>query len=295
MLLLLATTLSRGEEASPHVAFLQSAGFKIHPMGDGGFSIDFPEPKAFDAATLAHIAALGDVRRLSGNGEGIDDTVLARLAKAAPVLEYVFINGSALSDAGLAALATLPALKHFGLHHGPKELKGKGLLALKGNKHFTSIEFGGMASIDDETVGYLAQLPQLRSVNIYHTLNTRTSLPLLVQKLPLLESFALNPHFEPTRFSAADIAALSPLKNLRELALNDLVLPYENGLIHLKALTGLKKLSVEWSFYTDEDLARLRAALPGVEIKAGNRAAEDKLALWNERVEEMNKAATKRP
>ena len=176
-----------------------------------------------------------------------------------------------------------------------KVFKGRGLLALKENRNFTFIEFGGMQGIDDETVGYLAELPHLRAINIYHTMNTRASLPLLVQKNPLLEKFAMNPHFQPERFSAADIATLAPLKHLRELSLNDMVLPYEGGLEHLKKLTALKKLSLEWSIYRDEDLAKLKAELPGVEIKAGNRAKEQEITRWNERVARMNKAATQKP
>ena len=152
-----------------------------------------------------------------------------------------------------------------------------------------------MEGIDDVTVGYLAELPHLRSINIYHTMNTRASLPLLVEKNPLLEKFSLNPHFQPERLTAADIPMLAPLKNLKELALHDMVLPYEGGLVHLKQFKGLKKLDIEWSIYTDEDLVKLRADLPGVEIKSGNRAKEENLAIWNERVAQLEKNAGAKP
>ncbi len=293
--LLLAAALSQAEVSSPHAAALQAAGYQVRQRGEGGQTVDFGKVKIIDDASIAHIAALTDVRHLSGTGEGVDDAVLAKLVKAAPALEELFINGSSITDEGLTVLGQLPKFKHFGLHHGPKGLKGKGLLALKGNRSFTSIEFGGMQSIDDETVGILAELPHLRAINIYHTLNTRKSLPLLVKKNPLIEEFALNPHFQPDRFSAADIALLAPLKNLRELSLNDMVLPYEDGLAHLKALTGLEKLHLEWSIYTDADLAKLRAELPSVEIKAGNRAKEENLTHWNERVARVNEATPGKP
>ena len=293
--LLLAAPFSQAEEPSPHVAALQAAGYKVYKANEGGHNVDFGTVKVLDDASLANIAALGDVRQLSGTGEGVDDAVLAKLVKAAPALERLFINGSTITDEGLSVLAKLPNLKHFALHHGPKDLTGKGLLALKGNENFKSIEFGGMQSIDDESVGYLAELPHLRAINIYHTLNTRASLPLLVEKNPLLEKFSLNPHFEPKRFSADDIATLAPLKNLSVLSLNDMVLPYENGLSHLTELKGLKKVSLEWSIYTDEDLAKLKAALPGVEIISTNRAKEEELAKWNERVAAMKKEAADKP
>ncbi len=221
--------------------------------------------------------------------------LLVLLLATLPELEHFFVNGSKVTDQGLAALAAAPKLQHFGMHHGPKELTGKGLLAFKDKPNFTSIEFGGMGGITDETVGYLSELPQLRSINIYHTANTRASLPALARKASALESFSINPHFEPARFSDADLAMLAPLKNLRELALNNMVLPYENGLAHLQALTGLKKLSIEWSYYTDEDLAKLRTALPALEIKTSHRAAAEKLVLWKERVADLTKTSTIKP
>lgn len=293
--LFLATALSQAEESSPHAVALQSAGYKVSNANGGGLKVDFGTVKVIDDASIGHIAALADVRQLSGTGEGVDDAVLAKFVKAAPELEDLFINGPTITDEGLTVLATLPKLKHVGIHHGQKELKGKGLLALKENRNFTSIEFGGMEGIDDVTVGYLAELPHLRSINIYHTMNTRASLPLLVEKNPLIEKFSLNPHFQPERFTAADIPMLAPLKNLKELALHDMVLPYEGGLVHLKQLKGLKKLDIEWSIYTDEDLVKLRADLPGVEIKSGNRAKEENLAIWNERVAQLEKNAGAKP
>jgi hypothetical protein len=293
--LLLFTSGSAGQDLPPQAAQLEAAGFKVHRHNSSGYSLDFGKVKVFDDVCIGNIAALGNVRELSGTGDGVDNAVLAKLVKAAPDLETFFVNGSTITDEGLTVLAKLPKLRHLGIHHGPKEMKGKGLLALKDNANFKSVEFGGMQSIDDESVGYLAELPHLRAINIYHTMNTRASLPLLVKKNPLIEKFSLNPHFDPKRFSAEDIAMLAPLKNLSELLLNDMVLPYENGLSHLTALKGLKKVSLEWSIYKDEDLAKLKAALPGVEIISTNRAKEEELAKWNERVEALKKEATKKP
>lgn len=67
-----------------------------------------------------------------------------------------------------------------------------------------------MQSIDDESVSYLAELPHLRAINIYHTLIPRASLPLLVKKNPLLEKFALNPHVDPKRFPHPHPVLLPP-------------------------------------------------------------------------------------
>ena len=66
---------------------------------------------------------------------------------------------------------------------------------------------------------------------------------------------------------------------------------YENGLSHLTSLKGLKKVSLEWSIYKNEDLAKLKAALPSVEIISTNPAKEKNLAAWNERIEAMKKEA----
>ena len=292
-----ASPIARADEPSAPTAALtalKAAGFKVGNARGGGYDVDYTGVKTFDDAVFTHLTALGTVRSMSGDGAGINDAVLARIAKL-PGLERFFVNGSTVTDEGLASLAAAEKLQHLGIHHGQKALTGKGLLALKDRPNFKSVEFGGMQGIDDQTVGYLAELPHLRSINIYHTMHTRASLPLLVKKNPLLESISLNPHFDPTRFTPADIAALAPLKNLRELSLNDMVLPYENGLEHVTKLAGLKKLSVEYSVYKDEDLAKLRAAMPALEIKSGSRAKEENRAAWDERVAKMNKAAGKTP
>ena len=292
---LLTTCIATAQDAPPQAAQLEAAGFKVHRYKSGGFRVTFRADTGFTDASIANIAALRDVREISGDGVGIDDAVLTKLVKAAPALEILFINGSALTDDGLKVLAQLPNLKHLGIHHGPKALTGKGLLALKGNPNFKSVEFGGMQGIGDETIGYLAELPHLRAINVYHTEHTRASLPNLVKKNPLLEKYSLNAGLRPARLSAADILTLVPLKNLRELGLHEMDLPYEGGLVHLKELKGLKKVSLEYSMYKDEDLAKLKAALPGVEIISTNRAGEKDMATWNERLEAMKKdAAIKR-
>ncbi len=293
--LLLGTSLPAAQELPPHAAPLEAAGFKVHRSNPSGYRVTFKSEAVFNDASIANIAALRDVRAISGDGVGIDDVVLAKLVKAAPTLETLFINGSAITDEGTKVLAQLPNFRHLGIHHGPKALTGKGLLALKGNPNFKSVEFGGMQGIGDDTVGYLADLPHLRAINIYHTENTRASLPLLVKKNPLLEKFSLNSGLQPSKISAADIETLLPLQNLRELGLHEMPLPYEGALVHLKQLKGLKKVSLEYSIYKDEDLAKLKAALPGVEIISTSRATEKNLATWNERVEAMKKASTKKP
>ena len=274
---LLSSHLSQAEVSSPHADALRTAGYQVHYENEGGYKIDFGKVLVIDDASIANIAALGDVRHLSGTGEGVDDAVFVKMVNATPSLEYLFINSSKITDEGVKVLAKLPKFQHLGLHHGSKEFTGKGLLALKDNPTFKSIEFGGMSSIDDVSVGYFAQLPHLRSIGIFHVMNTRASLPLLLEKNPLIEEFALNPHFQPSRLTAEDIALLTPWKNLSKLSLNDMVLPYENGLSHLTALKGLK------------------AALPGVEIISTNRAKEEELANWNKRLRAMTDAATEKP
>ncbi len=292
--LLCASQLVCAEVSSPHADALRAAGYQVHNGNDGGFKVDFGTVKVINDASIAHIAALGDVRELSGTGEGVNDAVFAKMIKAVPALETLFINSSMVTDDGSKVLASLPKFRHLGLHHGCKEFTGKGLLALKDNPNFKSVEFGGMGSIDDASVRYFAEMPHLREIAVFHTMNTRASLPVLVKKNPLLEKFAFNPHFQPARFVAQDIALLAPLANLNDLTLSDMVLPFENGLSHLTALKGLKKVSLEWSIYTDEDLAKLKAILPNLEIITSNRGKMEELTNWNERLEAMKKDGLKK-
>ena len=192
------------------------------------------------------IEALPDLKRFSGNGEVFDDAALARLAKISSI-ETFFFNGPAFTDSGLAVLAAMPKLQRFGVDHSAK-LSGSGLAALKGAKSLAALHFGGCA-IGDEGVKSLAQLTQLKEVSLGHVRITRASFP-LIAKMPEVERIEITPNWDPAYYTAADFGAFSGMKNLRELEIHDMVLPWEDGLALLKPIHSLKTLKIYWCYMT---------------------------------------------
>src|SRR5262249_53340909 len=79
-----------------------------------------------------------------------------------------------------------------------------------------------------------------------------------------LESLSLDPNFSPS-FTGNDFVHLEPLSNLRELSLSNMVLPYDDGLSHLKGLK-LKTLTLFDCWIAAPDLEKLQADLPKTKI-----------------------------
>ena len=267
--------------AAPDVSALKAAGIYAEEK-DGGWTVEFHESKGLTKEVWEQIEALPNLKRLDGNGEQFDDAALARLCKIKS-LESLFFNGPGFTDAGLAALAGLPALRSFGVDHSQK-ITGTGLSALKGAAALTSLHFGGCI-VDDNGARALSELKQLKSVALGHDRITRAPLPLLAA-MPNLERLELSPNWEPSAYTAQDFAALSGMQRLKELEIHDMVLPWENGLDHLKPIHSLKTLKLYWSYISDPDLAKTRAELPGVSIDLKFPAPEDKLKQFTERLQQ---------
>ncbi len=274
-----------GAEAPGAAESLKSAGANVSAIKEGGWAVDMGKAPV-NEQTLKLVESIADLKRFSGGGEAFGDAELARLCKI-PSLERIFLNGPSVSDQGLAALATGAKLHHFGVHHSIK-ITGSGLTALKDDKNLTSLEFGGCIAFGDKGVEALAELTQLRELRVGHCRNTRATFP-AIAKLSNLEVLGITPNFDPHAYMAADFSALSGLNNLRELAINDMVLPYENGLEHLKAFKGLKELKIQWCSVKEDDLAKLKSEMPGLKVSVEHPAAEERVKQYEAAVEKMKK------
>jgi hypothetical protein len=62
------------------------------------------------------------------------------------------------------------------------------------------------------------------------------------------------------------LATLAKLKSLESLSLDEVRLTHA-GLVQIKALPNLKKLTLQHADIPDADIAKLRADLPGVTIE----------------------------
>ena len=266
----------------PQVAQLTAAGITVHPTA-GGWEVEVKSPDLMTEATCRALGTLPDLRAFSSGGERFGDAEFARLAKITS-LRRIFLNGCAVTDAGLAAAATLPELQYLGFHHS-QTLTGSGLSAFTGCANLTSIEFGGCI-IGDDGVAVIARLKQLKELRLGHVRITRASFP-LIAGLEHLERLEITPNWDPQAYTAHNFAAFSRMKALHEIEIHDMVLPYEDGLAHLAAIASLTKLKLYWAYVGAADQKAFATKRPDVALDVQYPAGEDKLAQFEKRVAEL--------
>jgi hypothetical protein len=274
-------TLGAGDSAS--ITDLKATGIAVNPWPQGGWKADVRSTTLLNETAWKALEAVPDLKGFSVGGDGFGDAELARLAKIRTV-QRIFINGGTVTDDGLAVLAALPELHYLGFNHSTR-LTASGLLALKDRTTLTAIEFGGCI-IDDTGVKTIVQLTYLTELRIGHVRITRASLP-LIAGLEHLEVLEITPNWDPRAYTAADLAALSRMKALRELEIHDMVLPYTDGLAQLVPITTLTKLKLYWCYVDPVDLQKFRTARPDVTLDVQNAAGEDKRLAFEKRIQDI--------
>ncbi|MBA3936879.1 MAG: hypothetical protein H0X38_05405 [Planctomycetes bacterium] len=266
----------------PQVAQLTAAGITVHPIA-GGWEVEVKSPDLMTETTCRALATLPDLRAFSSGGEKFGDAEFARLAKITS-LQRIFLNGCAVTDAGLAAVAALPELQYLGFHHS-QTLTGSGLAAFVNSASLTAVEFGGCI-IGDDGVKVIARLKQLKDLRLGHVRITRASFP-LIAGMEHLERLEITPNWDPQAYTAHDFAAFSAMKALKEVEIHDMVLPYGDGLDHLAAIPSLKKLKLYWAYVGAADQQAFAAKRPDVALDVQYPAGDDKLAQYEKRVAEL--------
>ena len=87
--------------------------------------------------------------------------------------------------------------------------------------------------------------------------------------LPLagnLKAFVVASQFNG-ELSGVALEHLAKFKNLESLKFGEVVVSYDGGLKHLASLKNHKKLELDKVGASEEDIAKLKAALPGCEVK----------------------------
>jgi len=230
----------------------------------------------------------------------VGDAALARVAELTS-LEWLYLDGELLTDAGLAHLARLTTLRALDVRGAPA-VTDRGAAALGAAKALTrlsltrcrgvhgecfaslpaSLEALDMAScaLVDEHLAELARLKQLRALNISGTKVTNAGLSSLSGLLPALEELEL----DRTRVTAAGLADLPPAM-LRAVSMS-----YdESKLARAKSIAN-KRLGVVSrdfvvliirgtvghahfdSLYVESDLKKLHAELRGLFEKPIDRS-----------------------
>jgi hypothetical protein len=192
--------------------------------------------------------------------EGANEIVSVRFS-AAPVrdehlgslhrfaaLQSLFLDYTAVTDAGLRQVAKLPRLEQLDLSQ--TSIEGSGFVHLKGLKNLTRLNLNGTRCTG---VGLesLAELPHLKELRLVGAPVGDAGLKSL-KDLRRLEILSLR----GTRITDGGLAAIGGLSELRQLYLDSTQIT-DAGLAHLTSLKELRMLDLRKTRVTDAGLKHL--------------------------------------
>jgi hypothetical protein len=277
--------LGFGTDDATAAVLLTQAGARVKSDAAGAAT----EVYFKDSSVLTdeHYRAIGGLRKLRVltlyNRCTLTDETLALLAPLES-LEELQIDGAKFTDAGMKALASMKSLRKCTFFHVlmKEKFTGSGVAHLAELPRFESFGCGG-SSFNDEGMAACAKLPHLRELRIWHTLATDAGVATLTG-MTTLKVVHLGPQFTP-RITDASVSSLAAIKSLETVSVMETRLSWEKSLSRMKELPALKLLELHQDEISEEDLAKVRAELPGVKI--------DYKAPTDEQKEFLRRAYTK--
>ncbi len=259
----------------PEVDSLIAKGVRIKIEKDGVASEVLVGLKAtITVEDYKLIGALHTLKRadISPETAPLDDNT-AKFLSQLDQLEKFYANGAELTDDGFRAFAGWKSLKSFTLEHtgwnGPGHVRltgmgGPGRAHQASSPNREQVRFGG-CRVDNRVTEALARIKSLQSVDLGHTMVTDEGIAAL-QALPKLRIVRLSPQFSP-RITDASLHFLGTIKTLEEIEIDQTWLTYEKGFSHLRELASLKKLVLTKVIASVEDIAKLKADHPTMEVQ----------------------------
>ncbi len=274
--LLLATlALPVAAEDAKVATALRELGGQVTEAGGEVTKVSFKDCSKLGAAEFQQIGQLKALKSLTlyGKCHGLTDETLAHLA-GLTALEELGTDGIQVTDAGLKHLAALPNLRSasfFHIAYPDKGFTGAGFAAFKTLPKLERLTVAG-TPFNDLGMAAVAGLTQLKEFRTWHTFQTQAGNEHLL-KLTGLRSLMLGQRLRqwngkpnPLSIDDSTIATLAKLKSLESLGLDEVRLTHA-GLVQLKALPNLKKLTLQRADISEADIAKLRTDLPGVTIE----------------------------
>jgi hypothetical protein len=236
----------------PEVLKSVNAAITDRPPAGATLSIDSKTPltpQQWDAIASLH------VRSFAFAGTALDDAGMSRLVAMDPVA--VALNGSSLTGNAVAKFGEMKSLKALHTMHVIRPTtEAKAALAV--HPSLETFSSDGAFTIEAITA------PHLKRVDLKHGAADDNFVALL-KNHPSLESVRLWNKGYAT-LSDASLATLATIPNLNKLSLEFAVLTYAGGLNRLKELPKLAVLELKDVALSPEDLAKLKADLPKVQI-----------------------------
>lgn len=268
-------TLSAAADDAKTAALLRGLGGQVTEAGGVVTKISFRDCAKLGDAEFAAIGQLKALKSLTlyGSCKGLTDTTLAHFA-GLTALEELGTDGIQVTDAGLKHLGALPNLRSASFFHiafPDRGFTGAGFAAFKSLPKLERLTVAG-TPFNDQGMAAVAELTQLKEFRTWHTYQTQAGnehLPKLTGLRSLMLGQRLR-HYggKPNGLSIDDstLATLAKLKSLESLSLDEVRLTHA-GLVQLKALPNLKKLTLQRADIPEADIAKLRADLPQVTIE----------------------------
>jgi len=264
----------RADDASTPAA-LRALGGQVTEADGAVTKISFRDCSKLGDAEFKQIGQLKSLKSLTlyGSCKGLTDTTLAHLA-GLTALEELGTDGIQVTDAGLKHLANLSNLRSASFFHiafPDKGFTGAGFAAFKSLPKLERLTVAG-TPFNDKGMAAVAELTQLKEFRTWHTYQTQAGNEHLL-KLTGLRSLMLGQRLRqwngkpnPLSIDDSTLATLAKLKSLESLSLDEVRLTHK-GLLQLKSLPNLKKLTLQHADISEADIAKLRADLHGVIIE----------------------------
>jgi len=260
------------------VSALKAKGGEITEAGGEITALTFKDCKDLIEADYAQIRKLDHLKTLSC-GLGLDDAGLKALA-GLPALEQLSTNGMAASDEGVRAMAACKTLRSIAFFHPGKSFTGTGLATLSAIPNLERLTVAGSSEFADEGMAAVAQIAHLKEFRTWHVGATAKGIHKL-KALKELKSLTIGQRLAnkpPAMLTDDAVVAVAEMPSVEMLSLQEarLTLP---ALEKLKQLPNLKRLTLDGIDIPEAQIAQLRQQLPKVDVKwtAPNDAATKRI------------------
>jgi hypothetical protein len=275
MTFLLAALAALAGQETPAADALRALGAEVTETGGVIVRVAFKDCSKLGEAEFRRIGAIKGLKSLTlyGGKKALNDATLPLLAGLSE-LEELNTEGIHVSDAGLAGFAALRNLKALAFFHPSLDLPGfdgSGFAALKALPRLERLTVAG-SRFNDKGMEALAELKQLRELRTWHTYQTQAG-NAAFEKLPELRTLRLGQRLRrwdggsnACSLDDATLGVFSRLTTLESLTLDEARLSLD-ALLKLKSLPRLRKLELLRIDIAAEDVARLKSALPEVQVE----------------------------
>ena len=243
----------------------QIGGAEVTKTGGIITGLSIKDCKSLTAADYRLIRQQESLKALSF-AHGPDDASLQLLA-GMPAVESFSTNGTAITDAGVAILATFKILHGLTFFHPGRGFKGTGLAALADLPNLENLTVAGSLEFADPGMAAVGQLKHLKAFRTWHSGVTSEGIKSLgaLKELTSLNIGQRLSNQPPAMMGDDAIAVISTFSSMESLIVGEARLSL-SALSKLGQIPKLKNLSLAEIDIAESDVAVLKQRLPKTQI-----------------------------